>query len=1178
MSACVSKNKGLSWLVVLLGAGILASCAGKPAPYHLPDGQSEWDGQYVLPDGRVITDPDLIPGDVHVLPDGNVLPDGVDPDVPGDGVFVDNTPVEDKTSPKVRGAFSADGTTVTVRFDEPIDPATGGQTANYSITGSDMSQVAVSSVNVYKQFAHLTLQNPSQVNSSFTYTVLVQHVEDLSENVIDPQFNKATIKRPVYLTIVWHQHQPSYIDPVKDEMIGPWVRKHATKDYYDMASVLEPYGDVHVNMNITPVMLIQLFMYIDRLGPYVDTVNNTVDEEGFLAKWAGRTDPWIDLLLNDTPTPQSATEKELGLLYKDPWATVSTSDQIMKHFPQYVELREKNPALFTQEDFLRLKILFEIAWMDPDFLKGPVTFPDGTTTDLTDFITKSTGVDSDGSPMDTYTISNFSEELANRIVAEEYKIMNNIIGIHKKLMFNPDTNEGQIEITTTPFYHPILPLVFNTDLAQAGQPFDTLPNPNYSQESDAYAQVLRAVAYHEQLWGIPPRGMWCGEGSVAEDIVEILVDAGLWWTATDQRVMEKSHIVGGSSPNPHIPYKVDSDKQEGTAGNTDDELAIVFRDTALSNKVGFTFQMLDGQTASNEFMSDVLAQAPNFGGSDRLVVVILDGENAWESYKKEHDGKGFFYALYSDLSESYELGEVITVTMSEYLKGNPDRGVPAHPITEQRELEPLFPGSWIEGTFGIWIGESEENQAWEYLATARNALSQSGLAQPNPSAPEPEANPDSVDWLVWKAFDEIYAAEGSDWFWWYGADMTSPSNDDTPFDKAFRTHLHAMYSFMNEALTLKGMSTLDEPDFAPIVQKKAQAMEGPFGTPPTVEGVFTPNEGEWDSDGGFFYDNDSGGTMAGPTDDIAQVYFGYEGEDFYLGILFNEDLSAKLGSNYNVCVYTNQKHITNPDLGLYTENPANTVTPHGLPIEFNGAGGAWEIRMEFGSNPVQLTLNKADGSGGWSTVSDSIVLGGPVQGGKLLEMKIPMDDLEMAVGDPLEIMIVAAEGNNVIDTAPYSGSKVVFEDLTTLVYVTFEVDVKGELLPINAYTNIAVPPPPGGNGIVFIAGNQDVLGSWIPNKVPLVDNGQAPDKTANDGVWTGTFGMAPGTLLRYKYSIGLPKDEANWSGTEEFPLTERGVEVTQDPQYKKMTIKDIFADRPNPSGTAGPNTVIDLLE
>jgi len=1178
-SAPVAECRRLRQSLLVLLCLLLASCAGKPEPYQPEYEVQVWDGMVnVLPDGKFVDY--WVPIEDVDYPDGLLPPkDVVGPDdADGSAVVEDTAPEVDKKGPWVVGAFSADGQTVSVRFDEPVDEATGAAAANYSITGSDMSQVSVGSVQVFKQFAHLSLSNPSQVNPGYSYTVLVKAVEDLNGNVVDPQHNKAVVKRPVYLTIVWHQHQPLYLDPVKDELIGPWVRKHATKDYYDMASMLEPYPDVHVNMNITPVMMIQLMKYyVERLGPYVDVQANTVDEAGFLAQWKGHTDPWIDLLLEDSPTPQAATEKQLGLLYKDPWACVSTSDPVMKHFPQYVELREKNPALLTQQDFLKLKIMFEIAWMDPDFLNNAVTLPDGSVVDITGFLSKSTGVDKDGDPMDLYMVNEFSEELANRLVAEEYKIMANIVGIHKQLMYDPATKKGQIEISTTPFYHPILPLIVDSDLAKQGQPYDAMPSPPYQHEADAYAHVLKAMEYHKGIWGIPARGMWCGEGSVAEATVPILVDAGLKWTATDQKLLEKSTLVSGGA-GPYIPYKIDSDKEPGTAGSTSDEMVIIFRDTELSNKVGFTFQMLKGPVAAQEFIKSVLSHAPNFGGADRLVVVVLDGENAWESYQKDLDGKDFFEALYSSLSESYNVGEIVSVTMSEYLDGNPERGIPAHAATDQKEIEPLFPGSWIDGNFGVWIGEAEENQAWKYLGQVRKALELSGLPQPHPTAPEP-ADKQGLDYFIWKAFDEMYAAEGSDWFWWYGADMTSPSNDDTPFDKAFRTHLTGMYTYMNQALVKQGKPVVEVPEFAPIVQKKPQAMEGPFAKAPVLDGLFTPNEGEWDDDGGFFYDNDSGGAMAGPDDDIAQVYFGYKGEDFYLAVLFNEDLSAKKSTPYEVCVYTNHKHILNAATGDFKANPANDTSRQGLDLkQFAAKGAAFEVRALFSGATVALELSKADGKGGWVKTTHSIQLGGPVSGGKLLELKIPFASLEMAMGDPLEIFIVAADGTKAIDTAPFAGSKVVFEDQTTMVYVTFEVDVTGKLLPITTYTDIKTLPPPAGKGVVYITGNQDPLGQWIPNKIPLVDDGNAPDEAANDGKWTAVFGFAPGTAVHYKYTIGLPKDEAQWSGTEEFPLTERAVEVTQDPKYHKMIVHDIFADRPNPSGTAGPNTEIELLE
>ncbi|MBM4389225.1 MAG: hypothetical protein FJ088_15925, partial [Deltaproteobacteria bacterium] len=375
-----------------------------------------------------------------------------------------------------------------------------------------------------------------------------------------------------------------------------------------------------------------------------------------------------------------------------------------------------------------------------------------------------------------------------------------------------------------------------------------------------------------------------------------------------------------------------------------------------------------------------------------------------------------------------KMGEIIPVTVSEYIDGNEARNVPAHPVSAQKELEPLWAGSWIGGNFSIWIGESEENQAWEYLAKARNDLKKSGLPKPNPAQDPPVAKT-SKAYYIYLAYEEMYAAEGSDWFWWYGADMTSPANDDTPFDRAFRTHLTAMYEAVNSVLKIDGKPLIEVPDFAPIVQAKPQAPSGPFTKAPVIDGLFYPNEGEWAAEGGFFFDNDSGGAIASPSDDIAVVYYGYTDDAFYLAVSMNEDMSKKLKSNYNVALYLSHKHIINPETGEFTENPKNLKNRYGKELNFLSEGAAWEVFLDFAGASLKTKLSAADGNENWIEKNNAITTGGPVSGGKLIELKIPFDDLQISTGDPLEMSLFASEGNSTIDSAPYSGSKVVFEDV-----------------------------------------------------------------------------------------------------------------------------------------------------
>ena len=1084
----------------------------------------------------------------------------------------------------VQSAFSPDGKNVKVRFNKPVDPTTVTTAKSFTITGSDNSTLTVlkSEAAADPQFVSLTLDPNQAVNPALTYTVLVKSIKAFDAQSISTSKNKATIKRTVYVSILWHQHQPTYLDPIADQLTSPWVRKHATKDYYDMAAILQNYPDVHVNINITPVMLNQMIpYYIDRLAPYVDTKKNTVDAAGFLAKWKGHTDPWIDLLLEPTPDPATATPKQLGLLYADPWSCVSTAPVLMNRFPAYAALRDKNPATLTKDDFLALKIWFELAWFDPDFLHGPVTLPTGDVVDLTDILSASAPTNA------TFTLKvPMSEQLANRIVAEEVKIIKAIIPIHKKLFYDAALHTGQIEIATTPFYHPILPLVHDTELEGYGQPFDPKPAPPYQHPEDAAAQVGRAVAYYTSIFGQPPRGMWPGEGSVAEAVVQHFRKFNIEWVATDQAVLaaSKGYKPGGAPADtgaaPQGPWRVDTDTSVGAVGDPAQAMAVFFRNTNMSNDIGFKYQGMVGTDAADDLIKNVAAQAPTFGAPDRVITLVLDGENAWETFSKEHDGKGFFIALYSRLTQSQAAGEIISVTGSEYLLGNPARNVPAHPLTGLNEVEPLFPGSWIGGNFAIWIGESEENTAWGYLRTARQDLVTSGLTQPDPTTPEP-ADHTSLGWHVWKAFDEIYAAEGSDWFWWYGSDMTSPSNDDSPFDASFRTHLAGMYAQMNAALQLQGKPAMTLPDFKPIIQANPQAPQGPLVPPPTLDGVFTPNEGEWSTTGGFFFDSDTSGALANPDDWMATIYYGfgtYQGKDgLFLGVQHNFDLSLATGA---LGVYFSQKHIVDAATGTTQEDPATMSDRLGDVLTWKGKGAARELWIPIAGGKATPEWRKSDGTANWAGLAASTFGGsvaGPVKGGKLMEIFIPYTDLGIVAGDPLEMQLVFSTGGKMADLAPSLESKVVVDDPTLAVFVTFTCDVSEKSIAINTYGDITNPPPPKGKGIVYIAGNDPKLGmktKWNPNKVALRDDGAGGDVTAGDNIWTLVLPFSKGTSLKYKYTLGLPSNEGQWAGTEEFPLTERGVDITKDPAKKKVKIADIFADRPSPSGTKGPGTVI----
>ncbi len=646
--------------------------------------------------------------------------------------------------------------------------------------------------------------NNSSFNSIFTLTndnkILLHGYVPSSKSPMNDTYPNSG--GTLYLNIIWHQHQPLYLDPATDQLQGPWVRTHGTKDYYDMASILEQYPNVHYNVNLTSSLLFQLqHYYVERLKPYVDVKKNRVDVAAFFKKWKGKTDPWIDLALKPTKDFDST---DLDFLLHNVWNAFGISEVMLDRFPQYKAFKEKadRKARFKEQELRTIKFWFFLAYFDPDFLENRVTLADGSVIDLTDFVEKR----GDGK---YYLKKTITENDCNRIIAETYKVLSNIVPVHKKLMYHTDTHTGQIEVVTTPFYHPILPLIFDTDLARVCQPHDAMPN-RFHYPQDANAQVAKAVEYYTKTFGQPPLGMWPGEGAVAQEVVPIFGANGIQWIATDEKILARS-----TPPNQpkYYPYAVFADHGK------EDSVVVVFRDTELSDKIGFTYQNYRGEDAADDFIKSILRYIPPKGEPDRLLTVILDGENAWEWYRLDNDGKEFLHALYRKLSALYETKQVVTVTMSEYIHGNPLRSVPAHPITSMKRLERLYPGSWINANYDTWIGEDEENRAWNYLLVARQDLGKSGIAQPDPKAEPPKEG--TKNWFAYKAWEEMYAAEGSDWFWWYGTDQTAPAGDK-PFDLAYITHLKNIYVFGKEA-----GGKMPARDFEPII------IENDNGTKPT---------------------------------------------------------------------------------------------------------------------------------------------------------------------------------------------------------------------------------------------------------------------------------------------------------------------------------------------------------
>jgi alpha-amylase/alpha-mannosidase (GH57 family) len=654
-------------------------------------------------------------------------------------------------------------------------------------------------------------------NQSGQNSVFVLHEDGTIELTATPPVPKANptddypqmpSRKPVYLNIIWHQHQPLYLNPATDQLEGPWVRTHATKDYYDMAAMLQQYPNVHCNINLTSSLLYQLQeYYVKRLKPFVDVQNNSLDAAGFLRKWKGKTDPWIDLMLKPTTT---FDDSDKNFLLTNTWNAFGISEVQIARFPEYEALKKrfeenKESTVFTERELRQIKFFFYLAHFDPDFLRGAVALPIGSVCDLSNFVEYRPSTK-------TFHLKGIVTEAdCERLLVETYKVMASVVPIHTALRYDAKRKRGQLDVITTPFYHPILPLIYDSDLAKTCQPNDQLP-ARFSYPRDAEAHVVKSVKFYKEIFGVAPTGMWPGEGSVAQPVLRILRDNGILWTASDVKVLKRSEPNDMSNT---APYRFDAGKD---AQGRHQGIALVFRDTELSDRIGFKYQTYTGEAAAEDFVRSILSYAPKKNDRDVMVTVILDGENAWEWYRKDIDGKEFLNALYRKLSKLYATKQVITTTMSEYILGNLQRGIAEHPIETMPRMKSLWPGSWINANYDTWIGEPEENRAWEYLRQARQDLMNSGLTQPDPMRSPPPK--DSQPYYAYMAYEAMYAAEGSDWFWWYGADQSAPAGDK-PFDEAFRIHLKNVYAF-----AAKAGARITAPSFDPIIHTETTGGQG----------------------------------------------------------------------------------------------------------------------------------------------------------------------------------------------------------------------------------------------------------------------------------------------------------------------------------------------------------------
>jgi alpha-amylase/alpha-mannosidase (GH57 family) len=714
----------------------------------------------------------------------------------------------------------------------------------------------------------------------------------------------------VQLALLWHQHQPYYPDDIAGDNHMPWVRLHGVKDYYGMALHLLEFPEMRCTINLVPSLLVQLQAYAERAA----------------------TDQFLTL----SRRPADGLSENDCLFLLDNFFMADPEQMIRPH-RRYGELYQRRGAgrntarealrRFQEKDFRDLQVWFNLSWVHPLALER-----DAFLRELHD------------------KGRHFTEEDKQLLLDKHLEILRSVIGLHQKLQSN-----GQVELTTTPFYHPILPLLLDKKLAREALPDIKLPRHTGGYPEDAAVQVRRAVEEHAKTFGKPPRGMWPAEGSVCQALVPLLAQHGIHWIATDEEILSASthgfvsRDNRGHMRNPdqmYRPYKVVE------AGH---ELAVVFRDHALSDRIGFHYQRSDPIAAADDFVQQVrsIGQAVT-GTQPALVSVILDGENCWEHYNG--GGVAFLRALYERCVRTRDLQPV---QVGDFLEKHPPRDTLTH----------LFAGSWIGHNFAIWVGHEEDNTAWDALHRTREHLlerTQQELA--------------SAEQLR-RAWEELYIAEGSDWFWWFGDDHSSAQ--DAEFDYLFRKHLQNVYILLGE---------IPPPQLArPIIRRGQRAIH----TSPRafldvkVDGRRTFFE--WLNAGHYTCQNDRGTMALAALGPMKDVYFGFHPQTLLIRIDFDGPARDALMD--------------------FDALSIGFVEPAGYEVRVTDLARS-KPNVRFHARPQATSeTGRAEPTGHLEVGVDQI-----------LEVAIPFASLNISVDQPIQFFVELLQGGQSSDRAPREGT------------------------------------------------------------------------------------------------------------------------------------------------------------
>lgn len=613
---------------------------------------------------------------------------------------------------------------------------------------------------------------------------------------------------PLKIAILWHQHQPYY--KKENEFIVPWVRLHGIKDYFDLAEILHEFPNIKQTFNLVPSLMKQIDEYISG-----DTIDNVQRLTALNAEFLTHED-----------------KKEILKYF-----FMCNVDRMVLPWERYRDLYERSKdeeyALnnYSEGDWRDLQVWYNLTWLGPYSRQQALMqrmFKKGR---------------------------DFTEEEKYIVMDYQRNILTKIKPQMKSLL-----NFGQIEVSTSPMYHPILPLLCNSASALEAMPGAIMPDPLFVHPEDASAQIELGMEYYRQIFGSKPMGMWPSEGSISDEALSLIASSGIKWVASDEEILMNTKGDEYKSTDKFFPHRFKSDNGD---------LAILFRDHFLSDNIGFVYSKWDSLDAARDFCNhlknirnEIIKEHGEESLKHAVVPVILDGENCWEFYFD--NGLPFLRSLYNEISNTPEFK---TVTCSEAT-------APEH-LGYKDELSHIRAGSWINSNFSIWIGHEDDRKAWRMLANARQAINDRKNDIPH------------EEYL--RAMDYIYVAEGSDWFWWYGDEHMADNKDD--FDILFRWYIVKVYETIGLPVPQEANIPITEFKLRPqLVQQKGEVK-------PLIDGKISDSE-KWVNAGSY----DAKGTMSTMHqigELLNRLYFAADDDNVY----FRADTVRQLQNNESISLH-----------------------------------------------------------------------------------------------------------------------------------------------------------------------------------------------------------------------------------------------------------------------------------